>query len=115
LSVSDRSRIVGTGRFGNLEATLKNFLPICSNVLNRNARGGVMHFSADLQLRGRPLDSDRFEKDISGLAKRHGVDLAAEIIPVCYPKGGMFLFRRTLGNGGFSSAYWPGERVNGFG
>lgn len=60
-----------------------------------------MPFSSDLQLRENSLDSDCIESDISGLAKRHGVDLAAEIIPVFYPKGGIFFLEGHSATGVF--------------
>ena len=60
-----------------------------------------MHFTGALQLRGNSLDSDCFESDISALAKRHGVDLAAEILPVFYPKGGIFFLEGQSATGVF--------------
>lgn len=50
-----------------------------------------MQLSGDLQLRRSSLAGDYLESDISaGLAKRDSIELAAGILPVFYPKGGMF-------------------------
>jgi CRP/FNR family transcriptional regulator, cyclic AMP receptor protein len=50
-----------------------------------------MHSSAALQLRRTPLNGDVFEShEPAGLASRDGIELAAAVLPVFYPKGGMF-------------------------
>jgi CRP/FNR family transcriptional regulator, cyclic AMP receptor protein len=50
-----------------------------------------MHSSATLQLRRISLDGDVFEsREPSGLASRDSIEMAAAVLPVFYPKGGMF-------------------------
>ena len=61
-----------------------------------------MHFSGALQLRGNSLADDYFGSDISaGLAKRDSIELAAGILPVFYPKGGMFFLEGQSATGVF--------------
>ena len=61
-----------------------------------------MHLSGSLQPRRNSLDGDYFESDISaGLAKQHAAELVAEILPVFYPKGGMFFLEGQAAKGVF--------------
>ena len=61
-----------------------------------------MHFSNALQLRSGSLDTDFVENAIStGLSRRDSVELAAGILPVFYPKGGMFFLEGQPATGVF--------------
>jgi hypothetical protein len=74
-----------------------------------------MHFTGALQPRGKSLDGDYFQSGISaGLTKQHAAELVAVVLPVFYPKGGMFFLEGQVATGGLSSTYWPGQRVYGF-
>jgi CRP/FNR family transcriptional regulator, cyclic AMP receptor protein len=64
--------------------------------------GGSVHFNGALQPRGNSLDGDYFESAISaGLAKQHSAELVAGILPVFYPKGGMFFLEGQAATGIF--------------
>lgn len=61
-----------------------------------------MHSNGALQLRGNLLVSDGFENGMStGLAKRDSAELAAGILPVFYPKGGIFFLEGQSATGVF--------------
>ncbi|MBZ5521255.1 MAG: Crp/Fnr family transcriptional regulator [Acidobacteriia bacterium] len=61
-----------------------------------------MHFSSALRLRADPFEQERFENDLStGLSKRDSVELAAGMLPVFYPKGGMFFLEGQPATGVF--------------
>ena len=59
-----------------------------------------MHSGSTLPQRGNSLRSDCLESNISaGLKKREAVDLAAGILPVFYPKGGMIFIEGQSATG----------------
>jgi CRP/FNR family transcriptional regulator, cyclic AMP receptor protein len=61
-----------------------------------------MHSSAALQLRRTLLDGDLVESyERAGLARREYIELAAGILPVFYPKGGMFFMEGQSATGVF--------------
>jgi CRP/FNR family transcriptional regulator, cyclic AMP receptor protein len=61
-----------------------------------------MRFSRALQLRGNSFDADCFASEIStGLSRRDSVELTRGILPVFYPKGGMFFLEGQSATGVF--------------
>jgi CRP/FNR family transcriptional regulator len=61
-----------------------------------------MHSNGALQLRGNWLNGDCFEsKRSTGMAKRDSAGLAAGILPVFYPKGGVFFLEGQSATGVF--------------
>jgi len=61
-----------------------------------------MQLSGDLHQRRNSLAGDYLASDISaGLAKRDSIELAAGILPVFYPKGGMFFLEGQPATGVF--------------
>ena len=61
-----------------------------------------MHFTGALQPRGKSLDVDYFQSGISAeLTKQHAAELVAVVLPVFYPKGGMFFLEGQVATGVF--------------
>jgi CRP/FNR family transcriptional regulator, cyclic AMP receptor protein len=68
----------------------------------QHPEGGFVHFNGALQLQRNSLGGDSFGSDIStGLAKRDIIELAAGVLPVFYPPGGMFFMEGQSATGVF--------------